>query len=148
SGAAMQKKAATLRKKGTTMEVIDAAAFRALAGPTSEELIAILKDRWHGAEALAAVAPRWVYASRHGAAPECPRLVGANLGRLDLSGLDFSGLAFEKCRFLGAKLDNTRFVEAIECDFSNATGDRPQFGKINCSRFANAQLCNAEFCSH
>src|SRR5262249_8536815 len=25
---------------------------------------------------------------------------------------------------------------------------RPQFGKINCSRFANAQLCNAEFCSH
>jgi uncharacterized protein YjbI with pentapeptide repeats len=148
SGPAVQKKASALRKKGATIEVTDAAGFRELVRPTADELTAILKHGRRAAKALAAVTPRWTVYNHHGAAPECPRLVRANLDGVDLSGLDLSGVAFEKCRFVGAKLDGTCFAEAIECDFNNATGDSPRFGKIDCSRFANAQFRNAEFVSH
>ena len=148
SGSAVQKKVAALCKKGATIEVADTAGFRKLVSPTADELTAMLRDGGRVVKALAAVAPRWGAGNRHGALPECPRLVGANLDGADLSELDLGGIAFEKCRFAGAKLDGTNFVEAVECDFSDATGDSPRFGKIDCSRFANAQFPNSQFCTH
>jgi uncharacterized protein YjbI with pentapeptide repeats len=147
SGAGMQKKAASLRKKGTAIEVMDAAAFRELLSPTQDELLSLLKDGKRGARALAGVAPP-IATGKHGAAPGCPRLVGAQLDGVDLSGFDLGGVAFENCRFIGAKLDKTVIVEAIACDFSKATGDSPRFGKIDRSRFTKAQFKNAESCSH
>src|SRR5262249_15615312 len=110
--------------------------------------LTILKDGRRGAKALASVAPTMEVPNHHGALPGCPRLIGACLDGLDLSGLDLSGLAFENCKFIGATLDKTCIAEAMRCDFSKATGHAPRFGKIDCSRFANAQFSNAEFCSH
>jgi uncharacterized protein YjbI with pentapeptide repeats len=147
SGAAMRKKADALRKKGAAIEVMDAAIFRAFVSPTHDELVAILKDGKRGAKALLSVAPP-VEHGGHGAAPGSPRLAGARLDGLDLSELDLRGLAFEECSFVGAKLDHVRIAEATECDFSKTTGDSPQFGKIDCSRFVNARFDGAEFRSH
>ena len=98
SGAAMRKKAASLRNKGTAIEVMDAAAFRELVNPTQDELMALLKDGRRGAKALAAVAPRM--AGNHGVAPGSPALQEPDW--MDRpSQFDFSGLAFEDCRFIG-----------------------------------------------
>lgn len=59
SGTTLQKKADSLRKKGATIEVMDAVGFRELVAPTQEELIAIMKDGQRRAKALESVAPRW-----------------------------------------------------------------------------------------
>jgi uncharacterized protein YjbI with pentapeptide repeats len=151
AGTTIQKKAAALNKKGATIQVMDVAAFRELVKPTEDELLALLKNGKRGAEALAAAAPpiaRIRHLNHHGVAPECPRLVGARLDGLDLSDFDFGGLAFEKCSFIGATLNRTNVVEAIECDFSTATGAAPRFSKINGSRFVSAKFDNAQFSSH
>ncbi len=152
SGAAMRKKADSLRKKGVAIEVMDVAAFLESSSPTHDELVAILKDGQCGATALLSVAPPVEYhhlaSAPHGAPPGSPRLVGARLDGLNLSSFDLRGLAFEKCDFVGVKLDHTRIAEAIDCDFSKATGDSPQFGKFDCSRFAKAEFESAQFCSH
>jgi uncharacterized protein YjbI with pentapeptide repeats len=147
AGKTIQKKATSLNAKGAAIQVMEPAAFRELVKPTEDELLAILQDGTRGAEALRAAAPS-VSHRDDGVAPECPRLVGARLDGLDLSGFDFGGLAFENCTFLGAKLDGTRIVEALRCDFSKATGAAPRFGKIDCSRFAGANFSEAEFWGH
>jgi uncharacterized protein YjbI with pentapeptide repeats len=145
AGKTVQKKAATFNGKGATIQVMDSAAFRELVKPTQDELLALLKDGKRGAEALAAIA---VGHSGQGVEPEAPRLVGARLDGLDLSRFDFCSLAFENCSFIGATLDGTHIAEAIDCDFSKATGVSPHFFKIDRSRFANAKFSEADFCGH
>jgi uncharacterized protein YjbI with pentapeptide repeats len=124
---------------------MDAEVFRKLVIPTEDELVALLKEGRSGAEALMAAAPPARIGYFHTVAPECPRLKGANLDGLDLSGYDFSGLAFENCSFIGAKLNETNIIEATDCDFSKATGDSAQFGRIDRCRFVDANITNAKF---
>ena len=149
SGATIQKKAEALRKKGAAVEIVDTATFLKTANPIAEELVALLKDGKRGERGLAGVAPFVAgYRNYHDAAPGSPILVGAKLDGVDLSGLDLRGIAFKQCTFVGATLEGAKFAEAIECDFSKAVGESPELAKINCSRFANARLKNATFCSH
>lgn len=148
AGKTIQKKVTSLNAKGAAIEVIDEAAFLERARPTEDQLLALLKEGRRGAKALASMAPRIPKYNHHGALPECPRILGAKLDGLDLSGVEFNGIAFENCSFVGAKLDDTYFIEAVGCDFSKASGDSPRFGKIDGSRFTKANFAKAEFCSH
>jgi uncharacterized protein YjbI with pentapeptide repeats len=148
AGKTIQKKVMTLNAKGAAIQVIDEAAFLETFRPSQDQLLALLQQGRRAAKALAMMAPRIPKYNHHGASSECPRVIGAKLDGLDLSGVEFDGIAFENCRFVGAKLDNTYFIEAVGCDFSKATGASPRFGKIDGSRFTKAKFSKAEFCSH
>jgi uncharacterized protein YjbI with pentapeptide repeats len=141
------KKAVALNSKGAAIQVIEGADFQRLANLTRDELLALLQDGTSGANTLAAAAPP-IAPQDHGVARGCPLLSEAQLDGLDLSGFDFGGVAFERCTFIGAKLDNTRIPQAIACDFSQATGVATKFGKIDCSRFVNAKFSEARLCTH
>jgi uncharacterized protein YjbI with pentapeptide repeats len=142
AGKTIQKKAVSLNAKGAAIQVVEADAFREMIKPAEDELLALLKAGKQGAEALNCFMEGH---SGQGVSPGAPRLVGARLDGLDLSGFSFDSLAFEKCSFVGAKLDRVQMVEALQCDFSKATGASPEFWVTDGSRFVGAEFEESEF---
>jgi uncharacterized protein YjbI with pentapeptide repeats len=134
AGKTIQKKAESLNRKGATIQVMDITAFWPLLMPTSDELVALLKNNRNGAEALACLP----FSPNHKL-----RLVGATLDSLDLSEFDLSAVTFEKCSFIGATLNGTKFNDVIDCDFSKATGVRTSFQNVERSRFVKGEFSEA-----
>jgi uncharacterized protein YjbI with pentapeptide repeats len=62
---------------------------------------------------------------------------------LDLSEFDLSAIAFERCSFVGATLNGTKFSEVIDCDFSKATGVGTEFRNVERIRLAKADFSAA-----
>jgi uncharacterized protein YjbI with pentapeptide repeats len=146
-----RKKAATFNKKGASIEVLEAPAFRSLFAPTPEELLALVHLGPVGAARLKALVGDAAYYEELGGRDRLPPHVtisGQSFDGLDLSGFDFTGLAFEDCRFTRTTLNGTRIHSAIACDFSRATGKGTDFEKVDRSRFTHARFTSSEFRSH
>jgi uncharacterized protein YjbI with pentapeptide repeats len=151
SGKTIQKKALALNAKGATIQVIDADAFKQMAEPTAEEVLALLR---------AGEAATYTQFWRPGAYLRQAKHTyhSENLKGCDLSGAILDDIEFNACTFVGAVLNAssgaawtpgarcaTSFGTAKDCDFSGATGANCQFNAATNCNFRNATLTCPHF---
>jgi len=141
AGKTAQKKVATLNSKGAAIHVLDAAAFEQLVKPTAQEVVALIHAGSRNADllqkALGLPAQDYRVARRERSILE---LSGESFEKVDLSGFDFTGIAFRDCSFDGAQLSDTTFLLTTNCSFAGTTGENLELGDVQMSRFANARL--------
>jgi hypothetical protein len=123
--ATLTKKVASLNAKGAAIELLEDRAFRDQISADAEEIEHMI--RTGAREALSRALGADFYL-RYGKGVVRPVLSKRKLDGLDLSHFDFSGLIFEQCTFVGAKLDEAIFYHTLACDFSKSVGEKVQFG--------------------
>jgi uncharacterized protein YjbI with pentapeptide repeats len=137
----IQKKALSLNAKGATIQVIDVDAFKALAEPTAEEVLELLRSgesetytKIHGRAYYvgAASSPKYTFHSED--------LDGVNLEHVNLR-----DIRFDSCGFVGAKLNQVQMGTADDCDFSKATIEASRFGDARRCKFTKAALAGSHF---
>ena len=141
AGKMIQKKAATLNAKGATIQTLDVDGFMDLAGPTNDELLALL--RAGDSETFARIREPIFYQS----ASQTPKYAfhSEDFGSVHLERVHLDSIHFDHCRFVGAKFNDVHIEAATECDFSKVAGEDVEFGSVLRSRFNKANLDNAEF---
>ncbi len=141
AGKTIQKKALALNAKGAAIQVIDADAFKKLAEPTEEEILAMLRAGECEAYAkmrgptygyISVQSPKYAFYSED--------LSEANLKKAELGDFQFCG-----CRFVGTELEYAHIGSATDCDFSKAVGGASRFGDVPRCRFIKAKLNGAYF---
>ena len=147
SGKSVRQKAQSLIAKGATIQVLDTDAFVKLVEATEEDLLALIRAGGKGnADAFRAVRGGG-YVSCVSGTKDRPHFSFAaeNFDGLDLTAFDFDAISFEKCSFVGAKLEATTFDVTRDCDFSRATGGGPEFKDAEGSRFVGVKFKGAGF---
>lgn len=141
AGKTIQKKAAALTAKGAAIQVIDADAFKKLAEPTDEEIIALLRG---GASDLYSkiYGMSYVYAR-----VQTPTRIfhGEDLSGATVKSAVLVDTQFCDCNFVGAELDHVHIGSVADCDFSKVKGDSVHFGDVPRSRFVKCVLNEARF---
>jgi uncharacterized protein YjbI with pentapeptide repeats len=137
----IQKKAASLNAKGASIQVIDADAFRALAEPTDEEIVALLKAG--ESERYAKIRGPMYY--RLGSQTPTRTFHSEDFGGANLENTNLDDISLSGCRFVGANFTQVRIVAASDCDFSKIKADSSLFGDVRRCRFKEAQLSSAQF---
>jgi uncharacterized protein YjbI with pentapeptide repeats len=121
--------------------VIDASAFKQLAAPTQDEILAILRagesvtysmvcnsSRYH----MPGTPPKFTFHSE-------------DLRKAKLKEIGLDEIKFDSCRFTGAELEEVTVHDATDCDFTQATGDSSVFGDVTGSRFCKANFKESTF---
>ena len=143
--ATLQKKINGFRKTGATIEILSSNDFLTLVRPTEEEIVALMKDKKNGAKALAEVVPYLYSSSTHGPPANGTQITCVKFDKFELSNCRLANVEFYKCSFVGAKLEETAFEIAKDCDFSQAVGKSAHFAEVGSSRFTKAQLQESSF---
>jgi uncharacterized protein YjbI with pentapeptide repeats len=138
----IQKKAMSFNAKGASIQVIDEEAFKKLAEPTDEEVVALLRSG--DVETHAKIrGSRYHYHSS--LQPSIRTVASEDFAAIKLENAALGDIAFSACRFVGAELNQVRFVKATDCEFSKAKGDGCHFGDVAKSRFRDATLIQSAF---
>ena len=145
SAKAVRQKAQSLIAKGATIRVLEAGDFEKLVEPTGEELLALILAGGKKNGELFSVLRG--YQNCLAGTKDRPQHIfeDRSFDGLDLSDFDFDGIAFERCRFVGATLKGTTFDLARHCDFSKAAGANPNFKDITGSKLTGAKFDGATF---
>lgn len=145
SGKTAIKKAESLNKRGATIRVINLADFIKEFQLNQAEVISLIHSDKR--ELLT----RIVHIDVHGGSGHPPpnvTLTEANFDGADLSGVDYAGIALERCSFVGAKLSNTHFHMVVDCNFSRCTGENVAMTEIIRCQFRDAKISKAKFKAH
>jgi len=135
----VQNEAAALNKAGAKIRVMDMVGFDRKFGVKNDDLIDVLRMGTSGARLLnrllglddedPAGTPKVAFVIK-----------GANFQGQDLSGFNLTRIGFERCNFAKTLLKGTMFGSAVECDFTQASGDSIVFDHIAGSCFQGAVL--------
>ncbi len=143
-----QRTAKSLNAKGAAIEIYDFSTFDDFLEPTAADIAAFIREGSANVDSLRPMLTRDVsgWADEY----ESPPVVISRerFDGVDLSGFDFERIEFDRCSFVGAILNKTRFASAVKCDFSKTTGESSRFRQVEQSRFTRANLSDAEFHSH
>jgi uncharacterized protein YjbI with pentapeptide repeats len=137
----LQKTVASLNAGGAQIKMVDPLGFSGMVLPTRDELLGFIRT---GTAAAATFAKAVCRPSDRGhgyrGGDVLATFTGEQFDGLDLTGFNFGGIDFKSCSFVGARIGNTRFPHAVDCDFSKATGSEVKFDVVDRSRFVGAKL--------
>jgi uncharacterized protein YjbI with pentapeptide repeats len=137
----IQKKALSLNSKGAAIQVIDADAFKKLAEPTEEEMVALL--RASDSETFAKIHRTSYYGLMNQSAAYT--FCAEDLHGVKLKNLQMPDVKFESCNFASAELVDVHIGEAPNCDFSKTTCQNSEFGDVAGSKFNKATIKDSHF---
>jgi uncharacterized protein YjbI with pentapeptide repeats len=137
----IQKKAMTLNGKGATIQVIDADAFKNLAEPTDDEILALLRA---GESETYGKIHR---SSRYHSGTQTPKYTfhSEDLSTVTFKNAQLDEIHFEGCKFVGANFEQVTVPAATDCDFSKAVAVSSGFGDAPKCRFNKATLNGCHF---
>lgn len=143
SGMPAQKKAQSLNSKGANIQILDIAGLDKVASPTEQNIIQIIRMGKGAAGLLNTAMVRPMYRYNGTGSPPFT-ITGENFDGLDLSGMAFRGIYFDRCSFVKIVGEKTTFPSALNCNFTQANLNESQLWKVTESKFCNSNLsvCN------
>jgi uncharacterized protein YjbI with pentapeptide repeats len=141
AGKTLQKKTVALNAKGATIQVIDVDAFKNLADPTEDEILALFRA---GESETYAKIHGFGYHQFRKQSPQCA-FHSEDLSSVSFTNASLDDIRFDGCRFVGAKFERVGIEAATDCDFSQATGHSSRFGDVPRCRFNQATLKGCHF---
>src|SRR5262249_7224715 len=130
-----------LNAKGASVQVIDADAFKKLAEPTDEEVVALLKAG--ESETYAKVHGPSRY--RFGSQSPSRTIHSEDFSGVKLNSVNLDDTIFHDCRFVRAELSHVHIGTASDCDFSKTTVDSNTFGDVRNCQFSGSTLNHSRF---